>query len=245
MADRRSVATELAGRNPRAAGGARPGRPRPHFYSVHYPLPLWEGDDEEALRAALRAVPLGGSEVVRRPLRNPSARDSRDGPLTLRDFAEEIGVKEDGEGWPSACPPDGNKDALIGALCGAAAAGEDQRARVRETLARERRRQAAEKDADDLAPNALLEVLAVDTVAASVFRRLDCHSVGAAMCACAELREGLELCADWSALCAELWGTKVFVPAEAEWLARDGRAREAFVFAARDARGQIQKHCLL
>ena len=111
-------------------------------------LPPWEGGDEEALRAALRTVPRGGSEVVRRPLRNPSGRDSRDGPLTLRDFAEEIGVKEDGEGWPSACPPDGNKDALIGALCGAAAAGEDQRARVRETLARERRRQAAEQDAD-------------------------------------------------------------------------------------------------
>ena len=34
----------------------------------------------------------------------------------LKELAEERGIKEDGVGWPTCCPPQGNKDDIIKAL---------------------------------------------------------------------------------------------------------------------------------
>jgi hypothetical protein len=113
-------------------------------------LPAWMGlrhaNDEPAREHLLEVMltfPLGERSRTRRlRLRSPSGREVASGPATLRDCAEELGVKRVGvHEWQDACPPKGCKPDICAALCALASSGRGGSAVIRAWLRRERKRQ--------------------------------------------------------------------------------------------------------
>ena len=96
--------------------------------------PTHEAEAREHLLEVLLTFPVGGSRTQR--------LQRRGGRPTLRDCAEELGVKKPGEhDWPAACPPKGGKPHICAALCALASSGRDGEVAIAEWLRRERIRQ--------------------------------------------------------------------------------------------------------
>lgn len=119
-------------------------------YLDHRP---WEGMDrenDEAARERLLEVLLtfrvGGSRAQRYPRRNPPFRGASSGSPTLRDLAEELGVKKVAQhGWPEAVGGKGAKPDICAKLCALASSGREWEQRLAAWLRRERERQAQQE----------------------------------------------------------------------------------------------------
>ena len=141
-------------------------------------LPPWallDRRNDEAARERLVGVllsfPLGGSRTQRYPRRNPAGSGLRSGPPTLRDCAEELGVKRVGEhGWPEACPPNGGKPDICAALCALASSGRDGEVIITEWLCNERKRQ---EEREQYRQRVLHDFVCVDVLAAVVYHGYD------------------------------------------------------------------------
>jgi hypothetical protein len=141
-------------------------------------LPPWAGLDprneaaaRERLVGVLLSFPLGGSRTQRYPRRNPPGRELGSGRPTLRDCAEELGVKRVGEhDWGDACPPTGGKPDVCAALCALASSGRDGEVIITEWLYNERKRQ---EEREQYRQRVLHDFVCVDVLAAVVYHGYD------------------------------------------------------------------------